>query len=79
VHIDDHYNKLRKNIGSDFGKGEKVNELYSFRCGNCCYRNIHDVKVLTCGCGKELHGTLVYRKVGDVVIYDTREGRKGRK
>ena len=26
--------------------------------------------MLTCGCGKELQGVLVYRKIGDTVIYD---------
>jgi hypothetical protein len=27
---------------------------------------------MTCGCGKNLDGVLVFRKVGDTVIYDTR-------
>ena len=77
-YIDDAYNKLRKNIGNDFssGKEERILELYSFHCGNCGYRNIHDIRTLICGCGKELHGTLVYRKIGDTVIYDTTEKRK---
>ena len=109
--IDDRYNKLRRDIGNDFSRDDKVNgdqhnidssknaervssssahassseagstlrvkELYSFRCGSCGYRNIHDVKVLTCGCGNPLQGRQVYRKVGDTVIYDARE-RRGR-
>ncbi|AIC16620.1 hypothetical protein [Nitrososphaera viennensis] len=78
--IDDRYNKLRRDIGNDFASNSSagpVKELYSFHCGNCGYRNIHDVKTLPCGCGKELQGVLVYRKVGDTVIYDTRERRKG--
>jgi hypothetical protein len=33
--------------------------------------------MLTCGCGKELQGMLVYRKIGDTVIYDARQKRKG--
>jgi hypothetical protein len=81
-HIDDAYNKLKRDIGNDFrrGKDRKIIELYSFQCGNCGYRNIHDIKKLTYGCGKELQGVLVYRKIGDTVIYDTREKRKrGRK
>jgi hypothetical protein len=79
---DDAYNKLRKNIGNDFGGGQKegrtITELYSFHCGSCGYRNIHDIKTLACGCGKGLlRGTLVYRKIGDTVVYDAREKRKG--
>jgi hypothetical protein len=35
--------------------------------------------MLTCGCGKELQGTLVYQKIGDTVIYDAREWKKGNK
>lgn len=108
--IDDRYNKLRRDIGNDFSRNDKVNggqhnidssknaepvsstcassseagsalrvkELYSFHCGNCGYRNIHDVKVLTCGCGNQLQGRQVYRKVGDTVIYDTRERKRSR-
>jgi hypothetical protein len=38
------------------------------------------VKELTCGCGKELKGNLVYQKIGDTIIYDMREGgKKGRR
>jgi hypothetical protein len=80
-HIDDLYDKLKRDVGSDFRrrKEEKIIELYSFHCWNCGYRNIHDIKMLTCGCGNELHGILVYRKIGDTVIYDTRQKRrKGR-
>ena len=81
-YIDDVYNKLRRDIGNDFqGKKEgKIVELYSFHCGNCGYRNIHDIKMLTCGCGKELQGLLVYRKIGGTVIYDARQKnrKKGR-
>ena len=80
--IDDLYDKLKRDVGSDFGRRKeegKIVELYSFHCGNCGYRNIHDIKMLTCGCGNELHGILVYRKIGDTVIYDTRQKRrKGR-
>jgi hypothetical protein len=77
-HIDDVYDKLKRDLGSDFGRriDEKIIELYSFHCGYCGYRNIHDIKMLICGCGKELHGILVYRKIGDTVIYDTRQKRK---
>lgn len=82
--LDDRYNKLRRDIGNDFsrrsdGNKEPVTELFSFHCGSCGYRNIHDVKVLTCGCGQQLQGRQVYRKVGDTVIYDTREKRAGRR
>ena len=77
-HIDDVYDKLKRDIGNDFrGRREgKIIELYSFQCSNCGYRNIHDIKMLTCGCGKELQGILVYRKIGDTVIYDTRQKKK---
>jgi hypothetical protein len=77
-HIDDHYDKLKRHVGSDFRrrKEEKIRELYSFHCGNCGYRNIHDIKMVTCGCDNELHGILVYRKIGDTVIYDTRQKRR---
>jgi hypothetical protein len=81
-YIDDVYDKLKRDIGNDFRRGKegKIIELYSFQCGNCGYRNIHNIKKLTCGCDKELQGILVYRKIGDTVIYDTREKRKrGRK
>jgi hypothetical protein len=81
-HIDDSYNKLKRNIGNDFRREKegKIMELYSFHCSNCGYRNIHNIKKLTCGCDKELQGILVYRKIGDTVIYDTREkGKRGRK
>jgi hypothetical protein len=76
--IDDSYNKLTRNIGNDFDirKEGRILELYSFHCGNCGYRNIHDIKILTCGCGKVLHGILVYRKIGETVTYDTRQKRK---
>ena len=77
--MDDVYNKLRRDIGDDFqGKKEegKIVELYSFHCGNCSYRNIHDIKALTCGCGKELQGLLVYRKIGDTIIYDARQKKR---
>jgi hypothetical protein len=86
--VDDRYNKLKRDMGNDFSRsksdasgreGGQVTELYSFHCGNCGYRNIHDVKVLNCGCGKVLQGMLVYRKVGDTVIYDMREKKKGRR
>jgi hypothetical protein len=75
---DDSYNKLRKNIGNDFSSGKvgKITELYSFQCGNCGYKNIHNVKELECGCGKELKGNLVYQKIGDTVIFDMSEGKK---
>jgi hypothetical protein len=46
-------------------------KLYSLHCSNCDYSNIHDIndiKMLTCYCGKELQGILVYRKIGDTVI-----------
>jgi hypothetical protein len=77
-HIDDVYNKLKRDLGNDFSERRQgdIIELYSFRCDNCNYRNIHDIKMLTCGCGKELQGMLVYRKIGDTVIYDTRQKRK---
>lgn len=72
-YIDDAYNRLAKNIGNDFGVGkDAVTELFSLHCLNCGYRNIHNLKRMTCGCGKNLDGVLVFRKVGDTVIYDTR-------
>ena len=76
-HIDDVYDKLKRDLGSDFSKRKQgeVIELYSFHCSNCNYRNIHDIKMLTCGCGKELQGMLVYRMIGDTVIYDSRQKR----
>jgi hypothetical protein len=77
-HIDDVYDKLKRDIGNDF-RGRKAGntiELYSFHCSNCGYRNIHNIKILACGCGKELQGMLVYRKIGDTIIYDTRKKRK---
>jgi hypothetical protein len=77
-YIDDVYDKLKRDIGADFRgrKAARIIELYSFHCGNCGYRNVHDIKVLTCGCGKKLQGMLVYRKIGDTVIYDARQKRK---
>ncbi len=76
--IDDVYDKLKRDLGSDFrtGREGKILELYSFHCSNCGYRNIHDIKTLACGCGNELHGILVYRKIGDTVIYDTRPKKR---
>jgi hypothetical protein len=82
AHIaDDAYNKLRKNIGNDFsaGKEGKITELFSFHCGNCGYKNIHNVKEMTCGCEKKLEGRLVYQKINDTVIFDMREGKKRRR
>jgi hypothetical protein len=78
AHIaDDAYNKLRKDIGNDFSIGnDKITELYSFNCGNCGYKDIHDVKELECGCGLALKGNLVYRKIGDTVVYDMRGSKK---
>lgn len=75
---DDRYNKLARDIGTDFSRPERTNELYSFHCGNCGYQNIHNVRTLVCGCGKEMQGVLVFRKIGDTVIYDSRE-RKNRR
>jgi hypothetical protein len=43
-------------------------ELYTLHCSNCGHRNMHDIKILICPCGKELQGILVYRKIGDTVI-----------
>ncbi|HEX2106160.1 MAG TPA: hypothetical protein VHF28_00370 [Nitrososphaera sp.] len=76
--IDDVYDKLKRNLGSDFStrREGKILELYSFHCSNCGYRNIHDIKTLACGCGNGLHGILVYRKIGDTVIYDTRRRKR---
>ena len=75
---DDVYNRLKKNIGDDFDtrSEDRITELYSFHCESCGYRNIHNVKELVCGCGKQLLGNLVYRKIGDTVIYDMRQGSK---
>jgi hypothetical protein len=74
------YEKLRRNIGNDFRKEGKARigkiELYSFNCSNCGYRNIHNLKTLKCGCDKELVGILVYCKIGDTAIYDTRQKKK---
>ena len=55
-----------------------MKELYSFQCGSCGYRNIHDIEEMVCGCGKQLRGKLVYRRIGDTVIYDSKE-RKGKR
>jgi len=77
---DDLFNKLRNDVGTDFKKHEdKITELYSFRCGNCGYHNIHNVKEIECGCGKKVQGLIVYRKIGNTVVYDMREGKKKRK
>jgi hypothetical protein len=75
--VDDAYNKLRNDIGTDFRRKEgKITELYSFRCGNCGYHNIHNVKELDCGCGNKIQGLLVYSKIGDTVVYDMRARSK---
>lgn len=75
--VDDAHNKLKNDLGTDFSKREdKITELYSFRCGSCGYHNIHNVKELDCGCGNRVQGVIVYRKIGDTVVYDAREGRK---
>ena len=77
TYVDDTYNKLKKSIGNDFSRDKQaVTELYSFRCSNCGYKNIHDAKELKCGCGSKLQGILVYRKVLDTVVYDNREKKK---
>jgi hypothetical protein len=75
---DESYNKLRRNIGNDFSraKEDNITELYSFHCASCGYKNIHNFKIMTCGCDRQLEGSLVYRKIGNTVIYDTRERRK---
>ena len=75
---DDAYNKLRKNIGSDFGRESRkpIKELFSFHCGSCGYKNIHDVSSLRCGCGNELKGIRVYQKIGDTVVYDNRGSKR---
>lgn len=73
VSVDDRYNKLANDIGNDFKKKGKTAELYSFHCGACGYKNIHDVSELVCGCGSKLKGRLVFRKVGDTAIYDARQ------
>lgn len=77
---DDSYNKLMKNIGNDFStrKENKITELYSFRCRSCGYKNIHNFKNLICGCGEQLEGNLVYRKIEDTVVYDIRQARRKR-
>lgn len=74
--IDDRYNKLRNDVGNDFRRPQKMKELYSFQCGNCGYRNVHDVGEMACGCGRQLKGTLVYRRIDDTVIYDSRRERE---
>lgn len=71
--VDDRYNRLANDIGTDFKKKGKATELYSFHCGACGYKNVHDVSALVCGCGNELKGRLVFHKVGDTAIYDTRK------
>lgn len=71
--VDDRYNRLANNIGTDFKNKDKATELYSFHCGACGYKNVHDVSELVCGCGNKLKGRLVFRKVGDTAIYDTRK------
>lgn len=80
---DDVYNKLRKNIGNDFGKGTEsikpIKELFSFHCGSCGYKNIHDISTLTCGFGKELKGVRVYQKIGDTVVYYSRKKKVSRR
>jgi predicted nucleic-acid-binding Zn-ribbon protein len=75
---DDLYNKLRNDVGTDFRKinDVRIRELYSFRCQKCGYHNVHNIKELECGCGNKLQGTLVYRKIGDQVIYDMRGLKK---
>ena len=75
--VDDAYNKLNNDIGKDFAKRDegRITELYSFRCGNCGYHNIHNVKELDCGCGNKVQGVIVYRKIGDTVVYDARARR----
>ena len=47
-HIDDLYDKLKRDVGSDFRRRREENivELYLFHCGNCRYRNMHDIKML---------------------------------
>jgi hypothetical protein len=80
---DDAYNKLRKNIGNDFGtrtqSNKPIKELFSFHCGSCGYKNIHDIAELKCGCGKELKGVRVYQKIEDTVVYDSRNKKVKRR
>ncbi|MEO9295838.1 MAG: hypothetical protein ABI347_09590 [Nitrososphaera sp.] len=71
--VDDSYDRLANDIGTSFKKKVRPAELYSFRCGACGYKNVHDISELTCGCGNKLRGRLVFRKVGDTAIYDTRK------
>ena len=78
--VDEQYERLRRNIGSDFSRGKAgQSELYAFRCPACGYKNVHEVKSMKCGCGAELTGSLVYRKLGDTVVYDSRSGRPRKK
>jgi hypothetical protein len=62
--------QLKRDIGNDFHREKDggIMELYSLHCSNCDYSNIHDIRMFTCCCGKELQGILVYRKIGDTVI-----------
>jgi hypothetical protein len=53
-----------------------IKVLFSFHCGNCVYMNIHDIATLIGGCGKGLKGGRVYQKIGDTVVFDSRDGRK---
>ena len=78
---DDLYNKLRNDVGTDFRKirDKSIKELYSFHCQKCGYHNVHNIKELECGCENRLHGVLVYRKIGDQVIYDMRGWKKNKR
>jgi hypothetical protein len=83
--VDDAYNKIRNDIGTDFSRKKReegrgrITELDSFSCSNCGYHNIHNLKELKCGCGNKVHGVLVYRRTGDTVVHDVRQGKKRRR
>lgn len=78
--VDDAFNKLDNDLGSGFRRVKsEVSELYSFRCEKCGYRNVHDCKILTCGCGNNMVGTLVFRKVNGIVIWDSRNKARVRR
>lgn len=64
----DKYSRMARAIGNDFTRdtANRV-ELFKFKC-KCGFEDVKEGKTLQCSCGKQLEGTLVYKKVGKNVL-----------
>jgi hypothetical protein len=44
--------------------------LYYMKCSVCGFKDTKPVKEMTCGCGNDIQGTLVYKRIGKTVVLD---------